>query len=61
MNHRPDTATAADDGGNLDPLQAATLLDQATQQARRKFQPNPPLLSVFRAFVVGGAGGGRRR
>ena len=52
MNHRPDTATAADDGGNLDPLQAATLLDQATQQARRKFQPNPPLLSVFRAIVV---------
>ena len=52
MNHRPDTATAADDGGNLDPLQAATLLDQATQQARRMYHPNPPLICVFWALVV---------
>ncbi len=36
----------------LDPHEAAAMLDQATQRARRKFQPNPPLLNVFRAFVV---------
>jgi hypothetical protein len=36
----------------LDPHEAAAMLDQATQQARRRFQPNPPLLNVFRAFVV---------
>lgn len=42
----------------LDPHEAAAMLDQATQQARRKFQPNPPLLNVFRAFVVLAAFGG---
>src|SRR5258708_6763610 len=57
MNHAPDTTTA-DNGGNFDPQQAAALLDQTTQQARRKFQPSPPLLSVLRAVVVLGAFGG---
>jgi hypothetical protein len=57
MNHTPDT-TAAGKGGNFDPQQAAALLDQTTQQARRRFQPNPPLLSVFRAFVILAAFGG---
>ena len=46
MDH-PSDATTADNGGNLDP-----------QQARRKFQPSPPLLSVLRAVVVLGAFGG---
>jgi hypothetical protein len=56
VNHTPDTT--AEDGGNLDPQQAAALLDQATHQARRRFQPNPPLLSVFRGVVVLVAFGG---
>jgi hypothetical protein len=57
MNHTPD-ATTAGNGGDFGPQQAAVLLDQTTQQARRTFQPNPPLLSVFRAFVVLAAFGG---
>ena len=52
MNHTPDTTTAAGNGGNFDPQQAAALLDQATQQARRKFAPSPPWLLVTRAVMV---------
>ena len=51
MNHTPDTA-AAGNGGSFDPQQAAALLDQTTQQARRKFQPSPPWLLVTRAVMV---------
>jgi hypothetical protein len=51
VNHTPDT-TAAGNGGALGPQQAAALLDQATQQARRKFQPSPPWLLVTRAVMV---------
>jgi hypothetical protein len=51
VNHAPDT-TAAGNGGALGPEQAAALLDQATQQARRKFQPSPPWLLVTRAVMV---------
>jgi hypothetical protein len=51
MNHTPDTTTAGN-GGNFDPQQAAALLDQTTQQARRKFQPYPPWLLVIRAVMV---------
>jgi hypothetical protein len=47
MDHIPGTA---DDG--FDPGQAAALLDQATQQARRQFTPLTPLLFTFRAVVV---------
>lgn len=57
MNHTPDTTTA-EDGGNFDPQQAAAVLDQTTQQAHRQFAPNPPMLNVFRAFVVLVAFGG---
>ncbi|HEY7262868.1 MAG TPA: hypothetical protein VH589_15455 [Trebonia sp.] len=49
MNHTPATAG---NGGSFDPQQAAALLDQATQQARRKFQPSPPWLLVTRAVMV---------
>jgi hypothetical protein len=38
--------------GGFDPRQAAALLDQATQQARRAFTPLTPLLFAFRAVVV---------
>ena len=52
MNHRSDTTTSADNGGNFDPQQAAALLDQTTQRARRKFEPYPPWLLVLRAVGV---------
>lgn len=60
MNKTGDTSqtVAAGNGGGFGPQQAAALLEQATQQARRKFQPNPPLLNVFRAVVVLAAFGG---
>ena len=51
MNHIYGTATAGN-GGDFDPRQAAALLDQATQQARRQFTPLTPLLFAFRAVVV---------
>ena len=51
MNHASDTS-AAGNGGNFDPRQAAALLDQTTQQARRNFQPSPPWLLVIRAVMV---------
>jgi hypothetical protein len=51
MNHTSGTA-AADNGGTFGPEQAAALLDQTTQQARRKFQPSPPWLLVTRAVMV---------
>jgi hypothetical protein len=51
MNHTPDTTTAGN-GGNFDPQQAAALLDQTTQQARRKLAPSPPWLLATRAVAV---------
>jgi hypothetical protein len=56
MNHTPDTT--ATNGGDFGPQQAAAVLDQTTQQAHRQFAPNPPMLNVFRAFVVLVAFGG---
>jgi hypothetical protein len=54
MNETRDTndTAAADNDGELDPQAAATLLEQTGRQARRKFNPNPPLLSLLRAIVV---------
>ncbi len=51
MNPRPDT-TAAGNGGTFDPRQAAALLDQTTQQARRQLEPAQPWLLVIRAVVA---------
>jgi hypothetical protein len=51
MNATPD-ATAAANGGSLDPQQAAALLHQTTLQARRRLQPSPPWLLVTRAVLV---------
>jgi hypothetical protein len=51
MNHTPGTATAGN-GGTFDPRQAAELLDQTTQQARRKLEPSPPWLLATRAAMV---------
>ena len=50
MNHTP--GATAGNGGTFGPEQAAALLDQTTQQARRKFQPSPPWLLVTRAVMV---------
>ena len=52
LNHRPDTTASAGNSGNFDPHRAAALLDQTTQQARRRFEPSPPWLLVTRAFMV---------
>ena len=52
MNPTPDTTTSADNGGNFDPRQAAALLDQTTQQARRQLEPSPPWLLTIRAFIA---------
>jgi hypothetical protein len=53
MNHPPDTAaTTAGNGGHFNPRQAAALLNQTTQQARRQLQPYPPWLLVIRATIA---------
>jgi hypothetical protein len=58
MNLTPDTASAENGGGNFDPRQAAALLDQTVQTARRTFASGPPLLWLYRAFFVLVAFGG---
>jgi hypothetical protein len=50
MNHTP--GATAGNGGTFGPQQAAALLEQTTQQARRRFQPSPPWLLVTRAVMV---------
>lgn len=45
-------AGTTDHGGDLDPRQAATLLEQTRQRARRQFEPAPPWLLVIRAILV---------
>ena len=52
MNHTPDSTTAAGNGGNFDPRQAAALLDQTTQETRRKLAPAQPWLLAIRAVGV---------
>jgi hypothetical protein len=51
MNTTPDYS-AAGDGGSFDPAQAAALLNQTTQQTRRKTAPAQPWLLALRAVVV---------
>src|SRR5579859_7598854 len=51
MNTTPGTTTAGN-GGGLDPRQAAALLDQTTQQARRRIEPYPPWLLAIRAVLA---------
>jgi hypothetical protein len=56
MNPSPDTATA-DNGGTFDPQQAAAMLNQTTQQARRQLESSPPWFLALRgvgALVVYG-------
>ena len=51
MNTTPDYS-AAGEGGSFDPAQAAALLDQTTQQTRRKTAPAQPWLLAIRAVAV---------
>jgi hypothetical protein len=51
VNPTPGTATAGN-GGSFDPRQAAALLGQTTQQARRQFEPSPPWFLAVRAVMV---------
>jgi hypothetical protein len=51
MNSTPDT-TAAGNGGNFDPQEAAALLSQTSKQAQRTFEASPPWLLVIRAFMA---------
>ncbi len=54
MNGTRDTSeiSTGEDGGGLDPRQAAKLLEQTTRKAQRTFDLSSPLLSVLGATVV---------
>jgi hypothetical protein len=54
MNGTRDTnhARSADEHDELDPRQAATLLEQTRLRARRRLEPSPPWLLVVRAVLV---------
>jgi len=45
----------ADNGEELEPRQAATLLAQSTREAERQFDPSPPLLIILMAALALGA------
>jgi hypothetical protein len=51
MNPTPDAA-AAENGGRFDAQQAAALLEQTTQQARRQFEPSPPWFLALRGVMA---------
>lgn len=52
MNTTPDTTATTGDGVSFDPRQAAALLDQTTQQTRRRIEPFPAWLVTLRAFIA---------
>src|SRR6202158_3473340 len=54
MNMVGDTNEAAStrEGASLDPREAAKILEQAERQARRQFDPQPPLVVVLGAAGV---------
>lgn len=52
MNTTSDLRTAAGHGGHFDPQQAAALLEQTTQETRRKIAPAQPWLLAIRAGGV---------
>jgi hypothetical protein len=52
MNETHDTETGTvDDGGELDPREAALILEQSAIAARRQFEPASPLAAVLGAAV----------
>jgi hypothetical protein len=53
MNHTHDPEEAAtDDGGALDPREAARLLEQTSREARRQLSLNPPLVTAVMGLVI---------
>src|SRR6201996_4272703 len=44
--------TAGNNGNDFEPQQAAALLNQTTQQAKRQLEPFPPWLVAIRAFLA---------
>ena len=48
----PEQAATAGNGGALDPLAAARLLEQTSREARRQFDPTPPLLTALMGAVI---------
>jgi hypothetical protein len=50
--HDIDQTAPAGDGDRLDPRDAARLLAEADRDARRQFNPQPPLLSALMAVVI---------
>ncbi len=46
-----DEAGTVDEGGELDPRQAALLVEQTAVRARRQFEPSTPLGAVFGAAI----------
>jgi hypothetical protein len=52
VNRTPHATITADNGGNFDPGQAAALLGETSQQARRQLEPYPPWMSVIRAVMA---------
>ncbi len=50
--HDTDETATADDGGGLDPREAAALIEQTRRQAQRQFDLRPPLLTLIRAAVI---------
>jgi hypothetical protein len=52
MNDDTDETATADEGGELDPRAAATLLEQTKRRAQRQFDLSPPLLTLIRAAVI---------
>ena len=50
--HDIDQTTTHDDEGELDPREAARLLERTTREAKRKFDVSSPLLSLLGAAVV---------
>ena len=45
-------AATAENGGALDPREAARLLEQTSREARRQFALNPPLLTALMGVVI---------
>jgi hypothetical protein len=49
--HDTGTSPTGDEGGELDPREAARILEQTAIQARRQFEPSSPLAAVIGAGV----------
>ena len=45
-------AATADDGGALDPREAARLLEQTSRKSRRQFDMNPPLATALMGALI---------